>query len=126
MCTLRILVADDFAPWRLQAQALLQERPEWQLFEACDGLEAVHKAVELHPDIILLDIGMPVLNGIEAAEAIQEAAPSSKIIFVTEHGDADLKAGALATGAKAYLLKTNAASELLPAITAVLRDGHLA
>ena len=126
MCALRILVADDSAPWRLQARALLQECPEWQLIEACDGREAVHKAAELHPNIVLLDIGMPILNGLEAAKQIRVATPTSSIIFVSQNGDGDVKTAALATGAVGYLSKANAASELLPAIAAALRDGHLA
>lgn len=120
MCELSILVADDFVPWRAQARSLLQQRPEWQIVEACDGLEAVHKATELRPDIVLLDIAMPVLNGIEAAQKIREASPHSRIIFVTMDGDADVKAAALATGAQAYLSKARAASELLPTIAATL------
>jgi len=123
VCELRILVADDFAPWRAQARSLLQQRPEWQIIEACDGLEAVHKATELRPDIVLLDIGMPILNGIEAAEKIREATPQSRIIFVTSDGDADVKAAALATGAEAYLAKARAASELQP--TKCQTIGHL-
>lgn len=122
MCELRILVADDFVPWRAQVRSLLHQQPEWRIIEACDGLEAVHKAAEFRPDIVLLDIGMPVLNGIEAAQKIREASPHSRIIFVTSDGDADVKAAALATGAEAYLLKARAASELLPTIAATLDE----
>ena len=122
MCELSILVADDFVPWRVQARRLLRQRPEWQIVEACDGLDAVHKAAELQPDIVLLDIAMPILNGIEAARKIREASPHSRIIFVTMDGDADVKAAALATGAHAYLSKARAASELLPTIAATLHE----
>jgi len=122
MCELSILVADDFAPWRAQARRLLQQQNEWQIIEACDGLEAIHKAGELQPDIVLLDIAMPILNGIEAAQKIREASPQSRIIFVTMDGDADAKAAALATGAQAYLSKARAASELLPTIVATLNE----
>ena len=122
MCELSILVADDFVPWRAQARRLLQQRPEWQIVEACDGLDAVQKAAELQPDIVLLDIAMPILNGIEAAQKIREASPHSIIIFVTMDGDADVKAAALATGAQAYLSKAQAASELLPAIASTLHE----
>jgi DNA-binding NarL/FixJ family response regulator len=118
MYELSILVADDFVPWRVQARSLLQQRREWQIFEACNGLEAVHKAAELRPDIVLLDIAMPILNGIQAAQKIREASPNSRVIFVTMDGDEDVKAAALATGAQAYLSKARAASELLPAIAA--------
>lgn len=126
MCELKILVADDFVPWRAQARSLLQQQPEWRIIEACDGLEAVQKAAEVRPDIALLDIGMPILNGIEAAHKIREASPHSRIIFVTSDGDADVKAAALATGAEAYLLKARAASELLPTIAATLDEYQIA
>jgi len=116
-------VADDLPVWRVGVRNLLRARPDWQVIEACDGSEAVQKAAQLHPDIVLLDIGMPVLNGFEAARKIREATPSSKIIFVTLGGDGDLKAEALAIGAEAYLLKTNAVRELLPTIAAAL-DAH--
>ena len=122
MYELSILVVDDFVPWRVQARSLLQQRPGWQIVEACDGLEAVHKAAELQPDIVLLDIAMPILNGIGAAQKIREASPNSRIIFVTMDGDADVKAAALATGAQAYLSKAGAASELLPTIDATLNE----
>lgn len=122
MYELSILVADDFAPWRVQARSLMQQRREWQIFEACNGLEAVHKAAELRPDIVLLDIAMPILNGIQAAQKIRDASPNSRIIFVTMDGDEDVRAAALATGAQAYLSKARAASELLPTITATLNE----
>ena len=125
MASVRILVADDFAGWRAKTRSLLRGRPEWQLMEACDGQEAVQKARELRPDIVLLDIGMPILNGIEAAEKIRAASPRSKIIFVTQDGDADLKAAALATGAEAYISKANAVGELLPALEAALHEHQL-
>ena len=122
MSRFRILVADDLPLWRVEVRHLLEARPEWQVIDACDGREAVQKATELSPDIVLLDIGMPVLNGIEAANKIRETTPQSKIIFVTQDGDADLKAAALAAGAEAYVLKANAATELLPVIAAALPD----
>ena len=125
MCELSILVADDFVPWRTQTRSLLQQRPEWQIVEAGDGLEAVHKATEFRPDIVLLDVAMPILNGIEAAPKIREASPQSRIIFVTSNGDADVKAAALATGAEAYLSKVHAASQLLPAIETALYEHQL-
>ena len=119
MSNIHVLVADDFAPWRVFARDIVR-RPEWQVIEACDGQEAVQKATELHPDIVLLDIGMPTLNGIEAAKQIRRFAPSSRIIFVTTNGDADVKAAALATGADGYLSKASAATELLPTLAVAL------
>ena len=79
-----ILVADDFVRWRVQIRQMLRTRPEWQIVcETCDGLQAVEKAAELHPDLILLDSGMPNLNGIKAAKRIRRVSPDSKIIFIT-------------------------------------------
>ena len=117
----RILLADDYPPWRAQARELLRRWPDCHITEACDGMEAVQKAAELRPDIVLLDVDMPVLNGIEAANKIREVNPQSRIVFVTQDGDADLKAAALAAGAEAYVLKANAATELLPVIAAALQ-----
>ena len=118
-----ILVADDFVLWRDIVQSLLQARPEWQIIgEACDGLAAVQMTKELLPDIVVLDIGMPVLNGIEAAKRIRHDSPTSKIIFATQNNDTEIKTEALATGAEAYLLKANAGSELLPSIEAALKN----
>ena len=120
----RILVCDDLSEWREQLRNILRARPEWQVIcEACNGHEAVQMAAEFQPNVVLLDIGMPILNGLEAAEKIREAAPSSKLIFVTMNGDGDLKTAALATGAEAYLLKANAGHELLATIAAAL-DEH--
>jgi DNA-binding NarL/FixJ family response regulator len=120
-----ILVADDALDWRVRIRSLVQERPEWLVSaEVCDGLLAVEKATELHPDIVLLDIGMPILNGIQAAKRIRQASPGSRIIFVTQENDEDVRLSALAVGAEGYLLKANAATELLPAIDAALWNGH--
>jgi DNA-binding NarL/FixJ family response regulator len=120
---LRILVADDFEDWRRQVRSLLQARPEWQVIaEASDGSEAVRKAEELKPDLVLLDIGLPKLNGIEAARQIQQLSPSSKILFLSQNNDLDVVRAALGTGALGYVYKTSAVGDFLPAIHAVLLD----
>jgi len=120
--SIRILLADDFRGWRLQNRLLLQARPEWQVIaEASDGSEAVQKAEELKPDLILLDIGLPKLNGIEAALLIRQVSPRSKILFLSLHNSLDVVQAALSAGARGYVHKTNAQSELLPAVDAVLR-----
>ena len=122
MVNVRILVADDYAAWRAYVSRLLKAHPEWQIIcEALDGLQAVAKAAELQPNIILLDMEMPGLSGIEAAKRIRQAAPDSTIIFVTQNNDREIKNVALATGAKGYVRKIDAATELIPAIDAVLR-----
>ena len=94
----KILVVDDFEPWRSKVREILQARPEWTIVsEACDGPEAVQKATALQPDIILLDFGLPTLNGIEAAKLIQQRCPESRIIFLTANEDKELMSEALGT-----------------------------
>jgi CheY-like chemotaxis protein len=101
---------------------LLQGRPEWQIIaEAADGAEAVQKAEELKPDLILLDISLPNLNGIEAALRIGRLSPGSKILFLSQNHDLDVVKAALSTSALGYVLKTHAQSELVPAVDAALR-----
>jgi DNA-binding NarL/FixJ family response regulator len=92
--------------------------------EVTDGLEAVHKAEELQPDLILLDVGLPTLNGMEAARRIRTLSPESKIIFVTQESDLDIVEGALNLGAKGYVAKTRAATALSAAVDAVLGGGQ--
>jgi DNA-binding NarL/FixJ family response regulator len=101
---------------------LLLMRPEWQVVcEASDGSEAVQKAEELRPDLIVLDIGLPKLNGIEAARRIRDVSPNSKIVFLTMDNSRETEQAALSTGAQGFVHKARAQSELLPAIDAVLR-----
>jgi DNA-binding NarL/FixJ family response regulator len=120
--SVRVLVVDDFEPWRRFVSSTLQKQPEYQVIgEVSDGLEAVRQAEELQPDLILLDIGLPTLDGIEAARRIREVSPRSKILFVSENRSVDVAEEALKTGAAGYVLKSNAASELLPAIEAILK-----
>jgi DNA-binding NarL/FixJ family response regulator len=119
---MRILIADDYEGWRQQARLLLQAGPQWQVIaEASDGSETVQKAEELKPDLIVLDIGLPNLNGIEAARRIRERSPDSKIIFLSLYNSPDVVQAALSTGALGYVHKADAQSELLPAVDAVLR-----
>ena len=118
---IRVLVVDDSDPWRRYFSNTLGKQPGLQVIgEVSDGLEAVQRAEELQPDLILLDIGLPTLNGIEAARRIRGVSPASKILFVSENRDWDIAKEALSTGAGGYVLKSDAASELLPALRAVL------
>jgi DNA-binding NarL/FixJ family response regulator len=97
----RILLVEDFEPILRYEASLLQENPEWQIIgEVTDGFEAVLKAEELRPDLILLDISLPKLNGIEAARQIRRIIPESKIIFVSQESSSYVVAEALRMGAR--------------------------
>jgi DNA-binding NarL/FixJ family response regulator len=118
---IRVLVVDDYEPWRRYFSTAIQKQPELQVIgQVSDGLEAVQQAQQLQPDLILLDIGLPTLNGIEAARRIREVSPASKILFVSENRSVDVAEEALSTGAGGYVVKSDARSELSPAIKAVL------
>jgi DNA-binding NarL/FixJ family response regulator len=118
----RVLVVEDSEPFRKFICSALAGRPELQIVgELTDGLEAVQRAKELRPDLVVLDIGLPSLNGIEAARRILKSSPKSKIVFVSQESSADVVQEALGTGASGYVLKTDAGSELMEALDAVLR-----
>ena len=120
--SVRALVVDDHKPWCRHVCSVLKTQPELQVIgEVSDGLEAVQKAQEVQPDLVLLDIGLPTLNGIEAARRIRELSPQSKILFISQETSADVVQVALATGARGYVVKTDAGSELLSALDAVLQ-----
>ena len=119
--SLRILVVEDYEPFRRFICSTLSKEPGFQICEVADGLEAVKKAEELQPELILLDIGLPSLNGIDAARRIRKLSPESKILFVSQESSADVVQEALASGALGYLVKVHAGSELLPAVEAVLQ-----
>src|SRR5882672_12890042 len=114
--THRVLIVEDFAPFRRFVSSTLKKLPGFQIVgEAADGLEAVQKATDLKPDLILLDIGLPTLNGLEAARRISKLAPECKIIFLSQESSADVMQEALNL-ACGYLVKKKAATELSAAI----------
>ena len=115
----RILVVDDFAGFRRFVNSALRRRTRFQIVEASDGLAAVQKAEELKPDLILLDIGLPSLNGLEVARRIREFDPSARILFLSQECSADVILEALGLGG--YVHKSSAQRDLLPAIEAVLK-----
>ena len=109
-------------PLREFVRSTVLKAPKLQVIgEVSDGLDAVRKAQELQPDLILIDIGLPILNGIEAARRIREVAPASKVLFVSENRSSDIAEEALRLGALGYVIKSNAVSELLPAVESVLQ-----
>jgi DNA-binding NarL/FixJ family response regulator len=120
---IRVLVVEDSEEFRKFTCSTLGERPELHLVgEVTDGLQALQRADELQPDLILLDIGLPSLNGIEVARQIRKLSPKSKILFVSQECSADVVREALGTGAHGFVVKIDAGSELLKGVSAVLRS----
>ena len=118
----RVLVVDDYLLWRQFVCRTLLARPTWHVIgQASDGLEAVQKAEDLQPDLIVLDIGLPTINGIEAATRMRTAAPDSKILFLSENSSVEIAEEAFRTGAAGYVVKSSAGRELLPGLDAILQ-----
>jgi DNA-binding NarL/FixJ family response regulator len=123
MANLRLLLADDHNVVRTGLRCLLEGQPGWEVVaEASDGREAVARALETRPDVALLDVGMPVLNGLEAAHQIVQGLPRTKILMLTVHDSEAMIHKVLAVGARGYLFKTDVARDLVAAITAVHGD----
>jgi DNA-binding NarL/FixJ family response regulator len=118
----RILVVDDFAPWLDFVLGKLRENHNLCVIGvASDGLEAVLKTEALQPDLILLDIGLPKLNGIEAARRIRNTAPESKILFLSQESELDVVRAALSAGGHGYVVKSDAEDDLITAMEAVMK-----
>ena len=117
----RILVVDDFQPWREAACEMIEAQAELQVIaQAQDGEEAVQLAFDLKPDLVVLDIGLPKLNGLTAAVRIFEASPGTKIVFLSQVSDPDIVHAARSVGASAYVQKRKAGTDLLSAIAIAL------
>ena len=118
--TVRVLVVDDYEPFRRFVCKTLRERQDTQVVgEASDGFDAIRKAEELQPDLIVLDIGLPALNGLEAGRRIRKLCPDCKILFLSQESSVEVAQEAFEMGARAYIVKTHAGSELSAAVEAV-------
>lgn len=120
MSKLSVLIVEDFEPFRRFVRSLLAGADFDVIGLACDGIEAIKKAEELRPDLILLDVGLPKLAGIEAAKRICSLNPRSRILFLSQEVSADVVREALSSGGLGYVHKSRAQLELLPAIESVL------
>jgi len=123
MNSVRILIADDHEVVRRGVRSLLTSRKEWDVCgEAVDGRDAVKKAKELKPDVVVLDISMPDLNGFEAARLIHKEVPQSKILILSQHNVSEMLQTALDAGARGYVSKSEVSRDLLPAVEAIIHN----
>ena len=123
MKSISIIVADDHVVIRKGLRALLEERPGWKVVaEATNGREAVEKAVRLAPDLVVLDLSMPELNGLDATPLILRAVPHARVLILTMHNTEELVEKTLKAGARGYVLKSDAERDLITALEAVLAD----
>jgi len=120
MSSFRVLVVDDYEPFRRFVCSTLEKKPDFEIVgEASDGLEAVQKAEALQPDLMVLDIGLPTLNGIEVARRIRKLCPECKMLFMSQEASADVAQEAFSSGAMGYVVKSHAGIELLVALEEV-------
>jgi len=119
--SIRVLVVEDFEPFRRFTSCTITKEPGFQVVgEAADGADAVKKALELKPDLLVIDIGLPTLNGIEAAKKIRLNSPACKILFLTSNDDPEIAEEAFAAGADGYVIKIDATRELRAALEATM------
>jgi len=118
--TIRILLVDDHPIVRQGLRTLLEGHDGWEIIgEASDGAEALEKAKDLSPDVMVLDVTMPRMNGLEACRLLRKRAPQLEILFVTQHDSPQMMREAMEAGARGYVVKSNAARDLLEAVEAV-------
>lgn len=123
MGPVRILIVDDHELVRRGLRSILVTRPEWEICgEAADGSNAIEKARDLKPDIVLLDITMPQMNGLDAARIIRRDVPRAKVIILSQYDASEMRARALEAGAQGYISKSDAARQLLIAIESLISN----
>ena len=121
--TLRILLVDDFPAVRKGLKHLVEMNEAWEVVaEAGDGQEGLQEAERLQPDVAVVDIGMPRMNGLELTRAIQKSAPKTKVLILTEQNSQHMMQEARNAGADGYVIKSHAGSELLPALEALSEE----
>src|ERR1700688_205587 len=119
----RLLIVDDHEIFRRGLRALLEPSSEWEICgEAVDGLDAVEQCKSLKPDIVVLDVSMPRLNGLEAARQIKKENPDPQIIIITQHDSPQIRSAAIEAGAQAFVTKSAVASELVSALRKIIRN----
>lgn len=122
MKTIRILIADDHELVRRGLRGLLEAHPGWNVCaEARDGRAAVEKALELKPDIVILDISMPEMNGLDAARRLHKDLPQTEVLILTMHESEQIVREVLSAGARGYVLKSDAGRDLVAAVESLLR-----
>jgi DNA-binding NarL/FixJ family response regulator len=118
--TIRILLVDDHPIVRQGLRSLLERQPDWQVVgEAADGIEALDKANSLQPDVMVLDVTMPRMHGLEVCRLLRQRTPGLEILFVTQHDSPHMMRAALDAGARGYVVKSNVARDLLAAVETV-------
>jgi DNA-binding NarL/FixJ family response regulator len=119
---LRVIIADDFGPFRALISSIVRKEPTLSVIaEVADGLEAISRVQTLRPELILLDVGLPKLNGLQAARKILDTIRDAKIIFISQESSIEVALQALRLGGLGYVAKARVATDLLPAIEAVLQ-----
>jgi DNA-binding NarL/FixJ family response regulator len=119
----RLLIVDDHEIFRRGLRALLEPSSEWQICgEAVDGMDAVEQCKSLKPDIVVLDVSMPRLNGLEAARLIRKEKPEPQIVIITQHDSPQIRSAALEAGAQAFVTKSSVGSELVSALRGLIQN----
>lgn len=122
----RVLIVDDHEIFRRGLRALLEPYPEWEICaEAVDGMDAVEQCRSLKPDIVVLDVSMPRLNGLEAARLIRKENPEARIIIITQHDSAQIRAAATDAGAQAFVTKSAVGSDLVLELRNLIKTSKL-